>query len=91
MQILYLTECRLCNMLVHSTHDTAQKKEYKQFIKQETACVDAGAGLTLDVLDVLQVGTRALKDNMTVMGPYVLPLSEQLLFAANLVVRQLCR
>lgn len=39
----------------------------------------------------LQVGTRALKDNMTALGPKVLPLSEKLMFAGNMVTRQLAR
>ena len=37
----------------------------------------------------VQVGTRALKDNMTALGPRVLPLSEKLTFAGNMVTRQL--
>jgi len=37
------------------------------------------------------VGARALRQNMTSLGPLVLPLSEQLLFAANFTSRQLCR
>jgi hypothetical protein len=40
---------------------------------------------------VVQVGTRALKDNMTALGPKVLPLSEKLAFAGNMVTRQLAR
>lgn len=39
----------------------------------------------------VQVGTRALKDNMTALGPKVLPLSEKLTFAGNMVTRQLAR
>lgn len=41
--------------------------------------------------DIVQVGTRALKDNMTALGPLVLPLSEKLLFAGNYITRQLAR
>lgn len=41
--------------------------------------------------DLLQVGTRALKDNMTALGPMVLPLSEKLTFAGNMITRQLSR
>eukprot|EP00879_Flechtneria_rotunda_P000401 GHRR01000495.1.p1 GENE.GHRR01000495.1~~GHRR01000495.1.p1 ORF type:complete len:487 (+),score=167.61 GHRR01000495.1:833-2293(+) len=41
--------------------------------------------------DIVQVGTRALKDNMTALGPLVLPISEQLTFAANMATRQLAK
>lgn len=39
----------------------------------------------------VQVGTRALRDNMTTLGPLVLPLSEKLLFAGNMITRQLSK
>jgi hypothetical protein len=35
------------------------------------------------LLLLLQVGTRALQGNMTKLGPKVLPVSEQLLFAGE--------
>lgn len=41
--------------------------------------------------DLIAVGARALRHNMTSLGPLVLPLSEQLVFAANYLVRQACR
>uniref|UniRef100_A0A383WBH3 Very-long-chain 3-oxoacyl-CoA synthase n=1 Tax=Tetradesmus obliquus TaxID=3088 RepID=A0A383WBH3_TETOB len=41
--------------------------------------------------DIVGVGTRALQGNMTKLGPKVLPISEQLLFAGNMVTRQLAR
>jgi len=41
--------------------------------------------------DIVQVGTRALRDNMTSLGPVVLPLSEKLTFAANMITRQLSK
>lgn len=40
---------------------------------------------------VVQVGTRALKENMTAMATKVLPVSEMLTFAGNTVTRQLAR
>jgi 3-ketoacyl-CoA synthase len=39
--------------------------------------------------DLMAVAARALRANMTSLGPLVLPLSEQLLFAANLLARRL--
>jgi hypothetical protein len=38
------------------------------------------------LLLLLQVGTRALQGNMTKLGPKVLPISEQLLFAGEAVI-----
>eukprot|EP00877_Chromochloris_zofingiensis_P008259 jgi/Chrzof1/3687/Cz13g05060.t1_LCKAS4[v5.2] len=39
--------------------------------------------------ELMAVAGRALKTNMTTLGPLVLPYSEQLIFAANMVVRKL--
>lgn len=41
------------------------------------------------LLLVPQVAGNALKQNMTTLGPRVLPISEQLLFAANMIARKL--
>jgi hypothetical protein len=37
--------------------------------------------------DLIIVGAKALRQNMTALGPLVLPLSEQALFAANFIAR----
>ncbi|PKA64008.1 3-ketoacyl-CoA synthase 10 [Apostasia shenzhenica] len=39
--------------------------------------------------DLMEIGGHALKTNITTLGPLVLPFSEQLLFFATLVYRQL--
>ena len=39
--------------------------------------------------ELMSVAARALRANMTSLGPRVLPLSEQLAFAANFAVRRL--
>jgi 3-ketoacyl-CoA synthase len=39
--------------------------------------------------ELMSVAARALRANMTSLGPLVLPLSEQLLFAANMAARKL--
>eukprot|EP00877_Chromochloris_zofingiensis_P008304 jgi/Chrzof1/3727/Cz13g06210.t1_LCKAS9 len=39
--------------------------------------------------ELMQVAGNALKQNMTTLGPRVLPISEQLLFAANMIARKL--
>eukprot|EP00887_Chlorella_sp_A99_P006245 scaffold3.g6245.t1 len=41
--------------------------------------------------DLMKIAGHALKANITTLGPLVLPLSEQLLFFANLVARRLLR
>eukprot|EP00882_Tetradesmus_deserticola_P006257 GHRQ01006585.1.p2 GENE.GHRQ01006585.1~~GHRQ01006585.1.p2 ORF type:complete len:321 (+),score=147.63 GHRQ01006585.1:1207-2169(+) len=38
--------------------------------------------------DLIKVGARALRDNMTALGPKVLPYSEQAKYAASLAVRK---
>ena len=38
--------------------------------------------------DLMTVAGKALKANITTLGPRVLPLSEQLRFAANVVARR---
>jgi len=39
--------------------------------------------------ELMSVAARALRSNMTTLGPLVLPVSEQLAFAANMVARKL--
>lgn len=41
--------------------------------------------------DLMEVGGHALKTNITTLGPLVLPFSEQLIFFATLIYRQLFR
>lgn len=41
--------------------------------------------------DLMRIAGHALKANITTLGPLVLPISEQLLFFANLVARKVCR
>lgn len=38
--------------------------------------------------DLVKVGARALRNNMTALGPLVLPTSELLAYAANSALRQ---
>jgi 3-ketoacyl-CoA synthase len=52
------------------------------------------AGTTVGVhlsRDLMRIAGHALKANITTLGPLVLPLSEQLLFFANLVARKVLR
>jgi 3-ketoacyl-CoA synthase len=56
----------------------------------QTVDAQAGVGVRLGK-ELMCVAARALKVNLTALGPKVLPLSEQAKFGANLVVRQLAR
>lgn len=52
-----------------------------------TACCPAGIrGVRLGK-ELMSVAANGLKTNMTRLGPLVLPFSEQLLFAGNLIAR----
>ena len=41
--------------------------------------------------DLMRIAGHALKANITTLGPLVLPISEQILFFANLVARKVLR
>jgi 3-ketoacyl-CoA synthase len=43
------------------------------------------------LLLLLQPTGKALKDNITTLGPRVLPMSEMLVFGANLIARKLLK
>lgn len=40
--------------------------------------------------ELMRVAGRALTANITQLGPKVLPISEQLIFAGNLIARKVC-
>lgn len=64
---------------------------------QEEFCTESGAegcgwhsaGVYLSK-DLMSIAGHALKANITTLGPLVLPISEQLLFFVNLVMRKAC-
>ena len=41
--------------------------------------------------ELMQVAGRALKMNITRLGPLVLPMSEKLVYAINLLARKVCQ
>jgi 3-ketoacyl-CoA synthase len=41
--------------------------------------------------ELMAVAGEALKVNVTTLGPLVLPISEQVLFILNLIIRKVCR
>ena len=53
--------------------------------QREDDCGRTGVHLSKDLM---RIAGHALKANITTLGPLVLPLSEQLLFFANLVARK---
>lgn len=74
--------------LVHTvrTHKGADDKCYTCAFQQEDENRNVGMALSKDLMNV---AGDALKTNITTLGPLILPLSEQLLFFANLVARKL--
>lgn len=73
--------------LVHTvrTHKGADDKCYSCVYQQQDKCGNVGVALSKDLMSV---AGDALKTNITTLGPLILPLSEQLLFFANLVTRK---
>ena len=51
---------------------------------------DGRIGVSLSK-DLVHVASHAMQENMTLMGPYVLPFTEQLLFAVNWLCRRMFR
>lgn len=68
------------------THKGADDKCYTCAFQQEDENRNVGMALSKDLMNV---AGDALKTNITTLGPLILPLSEQLLFFANLVARKL--
>ncbi|WRX30861.1 FAE1/Type III polyketide synthase-like protein - like 10 [Theobroma cacao] len=76
--------------LVHTllTHKGQDDKSYNCILQQEDEANEVGVSLSKDLT---AVAGEALKANITALGPLVLPLSEQLLFFANLVARKVLK
>ncbi|OMO99659.1 FAE1/Type III polyketide synthase-like protein [Corchorus olitorius] len=76
--------------LVHTlrTHMGADDKSYNCVFQQEDEAKNVGVTLSKDLM---VVAGKALKANITTLGPLVLPLSEQLLFLATLVARKVLK
>ncbi|KAL3506014.1 hypothetical protein ACH5RR_031396 [Cinchona calisaya] len=73
--------------LIHTvrTHKGADDKSYGCVFQQEDEENKIGIALSKDLM---AVAGEALKTNITVLGPLVLPISEQILFFATLVARK---
>ncbi|KAJ4950354.1 hypothetical protein NE237_027186 [Protea cynaroides] len=68
------------------THKGADDRSFRCVYQEEDEQRVKGLSISRDLIEV---GGDALKTNITTLGPLVLPLSEQLLFFANLVWRYL--
>ncbi|GMY31229.1 3-ketoacyl-CoA synthase 20-like isoform X1 [Fagus crenata] len=76
--------------LVHTlrTHKGADDKGYHCVFQKEDPDKRLGVALSKDLL---AVAGEALKNNITTLGPLVLPISEQILFLVNLIARKILK
>jgi 3-ketoacyl-CoA synthase len=76
--------------LIHTvrTHKGADDNAYNCILQKDDGADAVGISLSKDLV---AVAGEALKTNITTLGPSVLPLSEQLLFLANLVGRKMLK
>lgn len=74
--------------LVHSvrTHKGADEKAFRCVYQEQDDVGKTGVSLSKELM---AIAGGALKTNITTLGPLVLPISEQLLFFATLVVKKL--
>ncbi|KAL3624539.1 3-ketoacyl-CoA synthase 5 [Castilleja foliolosa] len=68
------------------THKWGDDKSYRCVSQEEDS--EGNVGIKLNI-DLMAIAGEALKSNITTIGPLVLPASEQLLFALNLIRRKL--
>lgn len=74
--------------LMHTvrTHKGADDKAFRCVYQEQD--LDGKLGVSLSK-DLMSIAGESLKTNITTLGPLVLPVSEQLLFFANLVARKI--
>ncbi|KAJ1687070.1 hypothetical protein LUZ63_018460 [Rhynchospora breviuscula] len=74
--------------LIHTVriHKGADDQSYTCITQEEDA--DGKVGVSLSK-DLMTVAGEALKTNITTLGPLVLPMSEQLLFLATIIMRKI--
>ncbi|XXG68207.1 hypothetical protein AAC387_Pa06g1347 [Persea americana] len=78
---------RAKNQQVHTlrTHIGADDRAFNCVFQEEEEDEAGKVGFSLSK-DLMAIAGEALKSNITTLGPMVLPISEQLLFFATLVV-----
>jgi hypothetical protein len=81
-----LSDIRSCRSV--RTHIGQSDEAYESVYQREDT--DGVVGVALS-RKIMQIAGDALKTNMTVLGPLVLPITEQLKFFANLVARRVLR
>lgn len=69
------------------THMGANDQRYGCVYQREDSQGRVGVHLSKELM---AIAGHALKANITTLGPLVLPISEQLIFFANLVARKVC-
>ncbi|CAA0843390.1 3-ketoacyl-CoA synthase 4 [Striga hermonthica] len=76
--------------LVHvvRTHKGADDKAFHCVYQEQDSMGKTGVSLSKDLM---AIAGGALKTNITTLGPLVLPISEQLLFFATLVIKKLIK
>jgi 3-ketoacyl-CoA synthase len=76
--------------LIHTvrTHKGADDKFYNCVLQREDDNGKIGVSLSKDIM---AVAGEALKTNITMLGPFVLPMSEKILFLASLVGRKILK
>ncbi|KAG8389951.1 hypothetical protein BUALT_Bualt01G0032900 [Buddleja alternifolia] len=74
--------------LVHvvRTHKGADDKAFRCVYQEQDNDMKTGVSLSKDLM---AIAGGALKTNITTLGPLVLPISEQLLFFATLIIKKL--
>ncbi|KAI4316819.1 hypothetical protein L6164_024760 [Bauhinia variegata] len=70
------------------THRGADDKAFRCVYQEQDGAGKTGVSLSKDLM---AIAGGALKTNITTLGPLVLPISEQLLFFATLVMKKLFR
>lgn len=75
--------------LVHvvRTHRGADDKAFRCVYQEQDDAGKTGVSLSKDLM---AIAGGALKTNITTLGPLVLPISEQLLFFATLIIKKIC-
>lgn len=68
------------------THKGADDKAFRCVYQEQDGAGKTGVSLSKDLM---AIAGGALKTNITTLGPLVLPISEQLLFFATLVIKKL--
>ncbi|CAM0943607.1 unnamed protein product [Alopecurus aequalis] len=73
---------------VMRTHTGADDRSYRCVFQQEDAEGNIGINLSKELM---LIAGKSLEANIAGIGPFVLPVSQQLLFAVSFIARKVCR